>query len=112
MKNKQLKFRDYLVPLVLSGEKDVTWRLFDEKNIQINDKIDLINCKTEKRFATGIILEVREKKFEEINENDLVGHEKFNDKEIMLKTYQTYYGDDRVNWKTIVKIIKFKLINE
>lgn len=111
MKNKQLKFRDYLVPLVLSGEKDVTWRLFDEKNIQANDKIDLINWNTGEKFATGIILEIREKKLGEIKDADFAGHEKFNDKEEMLKTYQRYYGD-KVNWETIVKIIKFRLINE
>lgn len=111
MKNKQLKFRDYLVPLVLSGEKDVTWRLFDDKNLAIADQIDLINWNSGEKFAEAEIIEIKEKKLGDITEVDFAGHEKFNDKEAMLKTYQRYYGD-KVNWETIVKIIKFRLINE
>ena len=34
---KLVKFRDYLVPLVLSGEKDSTWRLFDDKGLSEGD---------------------------------------------------------------------------
>ncbi|MFA5126500.1 MAG: methyltransferase domain-containing protein [Patescibacteria group bacterium] len=110
MPTKILKFRDYLVPLILSGEKDVTWRLFDDKNLQAGDEIDLINWNNGEKFATGIILKIREKKLNEIEDNDFQGHEKFTDKEAMLKTYQTYYGD-KVNWDTVVKIIKFKIID-
>jgi hypothetical protein len=38
---KIVKFRDYLVPLVLSGEKTSTWRLFDDKNLSAEDEIEL-----------------------------------------------------------------------
>ena len=38
---KVLKFREYLVPLVLSGEKDSTWRLFDDKDLSVGDEIEL-----------------------------------------------------------------------
>jgi hypothetical protein len=34
---KGLEFWDYLVPMVLSGEKDSTWRLFDDKNLSVDD---------------------------------------------------------------------------
>lgn len=43
---KTIKFRDYLVPLVLSGEKNSTWRLFDDKDIQVGDTVQLINWNT------------------------------------------------------------------
>jgi hypothetical protein len=30
---KTLKFYDNLIPLILSGEKTSTWRIFDDKNL-------------------------------------------------------------------------------
>lgn len=108
MNNKILKFRGYLVPLVLSGEKNVTWRLFDDKNLQVNDKIDLINWNTGEKFAQGTILEIKEKKLGKIEESDFDGHEKFVSHEEMMQTYQKYYGDS-VNADTLVKMIKFKI---
>jgi len=38
---KTVKFRDYLVPLVLSGGKTSTWRLFDDKDLSVGDEIEL-----------------------------------------------------------------------
>lgn len=40
--NKTLKFAPDLVPLVLSGKKDTTWRLWDDKNLTENDIVDFI----------------------------------------------------------------------
>jgi hypothetical protein len=39
---KTLKFRDYLVPLILSGSKTATWRLFDDKDLAKGDAIQLL----------------------------------------------------------------------
>ncbi len=36
---KTLNFSDKLVPLVLSGAKTATWRLFDDKNLAIGDEL-------------------------------------------------------------------------
>jgi len=103
-----LKFRDYLISSILSGEKNVTWRLFDEKNLSTGDEINLINWNTKEKFGEAIIIDVREKRFNELKETDFEGHEKFISKEEMYNKYRTYYGD-KVNEKTIIKIIKFKL---
>ncbi len=35
---KSLKFRSHLVPLILSGQKYVTWRLLDDKDIKAGDE--------------------------------------------------------------------------
>jgi hypothetical protein len=56
---KTIKFRDYLVPLVLSGEKNCTWRLFDDKDIQRGDNVSLINWNTKEPFANALNLKVR-----------------------------------------------------
>lgn len=108
MEKKTLKFRDRLVKLILNGEKDITWRLFDEKNLSIGDEIDLINWNTKDKFGEAIITEIWEKRMEDIEEKDFEGHEKFSGKEEMYDTYTTYYGR-KVDEKTVVKVIRFKL---
>lgn len=105
---KPLKFDPKLVPLVLSGEKTSTWRLFDDKNLQIGDDLILINKETGEEFARAVILNTREKKFKDLEENDLEGHEKFESRQKMHEAYNSYYGD-RVTLDTIVKIINFKI---
>ena len=106
---KKLKFKEHFVESVLSGEKDSTWRLFDDKNLQVGDKLEFINASDGKEFANAEILSVIEKKLGEIQEDDFEGHEKFKSLEEMYETYKKYYGDE-VNSKTSVKIIKFKLL--
>ena len=106
---KTIKFRDYLVPLVQSGKKTSTWRLFDDKDLSVGDEVELINWNTKEPFAKAILTEVREKKLSELEELDFEGHEKFESEEKMYEDYRKYYGD-KVTPGTIVKIIKFKLL--
>ncbi len=108
MEKKIIKFRDFLVPLVLSGEKDSTWRLFDDKELRVGDEVDLINWNTKEKFADAALIEVREKELGQLEPEDFDGHEKFESEEAMYESYRTYYGDG-VTPQTIVKIIRFKL---
>lgn len=105
---KTLKFKDNLVPLVLSGEKDSTWRLFDDKDLKVNDELLLINKDTLDQFGKASILFIREKRLGDLEDSDFNGHEKFESEEKMYESYRNYYGD-RVTPDSIVKIIKFKL---
>ena len=107
---KTLKFASNLVSLILSGEKTVTWRLFDDKELKEGDTLEFINKETGEKFAQAEILSVREKRLDDIEESDYEGHEKFNTAEEMLETYRGYYGD-RVIGDTIVKIIRFKIVD-
>lgn len=109
IKTKVLKFRDHLARLVLSGEKDVTWRLFDDKDLTVGDVVNLINWSTNEVFGKAELLEIKEKQLGKIEEADFIGHEKFESKEEMYANYKTYYGD-KVGPDTIVKIIRFKLL--
>ena len=43
MERKSIKFRDNLAKLVLAGEKDLTWRLFDDKDFKEGDEVDFKN---------------------------------------------------------------------
>ncbi|MEI6022566.1 MAG: ASCH domain-containing protein [bacterium] len=108
MNTKQVKFKPHLADLILKGEKTTTWRLFDDKDLQVGDVSDLINSDTKEIFATAEIKQVKEKLFGSVEDTDLIGHEKFASDEEMYATYKMYYGD-RVDENTIVKIITFKL---
>ena len=105
---KTLKFKSHLVPLILSREKYVTWRLFDDKDLQPGDELGLINKDTMKKFGEATIVGIREKTLGSITDADFDGQEKFESAEKMYKTYRLLYGD-RVTPETIVKIIQFKL---
>lgn len=104
---KTLKFMPHLVPMVLSGEKTSTWRLFDDKDLQKGDELILINKETGEEFSKATIIKVEEKKLKDLREEDFVGHEKFESEAKMYETYKSYYGE-KVNPDTIVKMIDFE----
>lgn len=82
---KTLKFADHLVPRVLSGEKDSTWRLFDDKDLTEGDNLVFINKDNGEQFGTAVILSTKEKKLKELEESDFEGHEKFESHQYMLQ---------------------------
>ena len=106
---KSLKFKSYLIEQIKNGTKTVTWRLFDDKDLQKNDHFLIINSDTSEDCGEAIITEAREKKLKDITPEDYAGHEEYRDSEEMLQTYKNYYGD-KVNWGTIVKMVSFKLL--
>ncbi len=106
---KTLKFRKNLSELILKNEKTTTWRIFDDKDIKQGDVMQFLVWETKEVFANAKIINVIEKKFKDLNEQDLEGHEKFASKEEMYATYSTYYNKT-VDDNTLVKIIKFELI--
>ncbi|MBI2310230.1 ASCH domain-containing protein [Candidatus Collierbacteria bacterium] len=108
---KILKFKGFKADWILEGTKTSTLRLFDDKDLRVGDKLDLINSDTVTVFAHAIITEVIQKTLGEINDIDLEGHEKWHSQEDMIKTHKLYYGD-AVNIQTPAKIIRFKLLSE
>ncbi len=105
---KTLKFRESLIPLVLSGEKYVTWRFFDDKDIQEGELVQFVNWNTRAAFAQAKITKIEEKDFASLTEADMEGHEKFKNLEEMKRTYQEYYPLDNLDTEK-VKIIYFQL---
>ncbi len=106
---KTLKFRAFKARGVLDGTKTSTMRLFDDKDIQAGDDLELINYDTWQVFAQAKVKEVVEKKLKDLDEADFDGHEKFASQEEMYETYKKYYGD-KVNPDTLVKIMRFELV--
>lgn len=105
---KTLKFTPELAELILQGTKRVTWRFFDDKDLQKGDRISLCNSETQMPFAQAVISDVQIKKFSEIEEGDLDGHERYASRDEMLATYRGYYGD-HLTWETPLKVIRFEL---
>ena len=60
---KTLKFKGYLVPKILDGSKIITWRLFDDKDLQVGDMLLFTNSASGKEFAKAEIVGVREKNY-------------------------------------------------
>ncbi len=106
---KTLKFRKILSELILRNEKNTTWRIFDDKDIKEGDIIQFLVWETKETFAKAKIINVIEKKFKDLDEKDMEGHEKFETKEEMYETYSKYYNKI-IDENTLVKIIKFELI--
>lgn len=106
---KTLKFRPHLVKEILEGRRTTTWRLFDDKDLQVGDRLELFNSETLESFAKAEITEIKEKKLGEIEDSDYEGHERYASQEEMAEHYKNYYGD-KVNLDSVVKIIKFKIL--
>lgn len=109
---KKLKLDHELAQLVVAGQKTSTWRLFDDKDLSVNDKVLLIDKvdpkqpNTWKAIGAATINGVTERRLADITEHDLSEGEAFTSREEMLATYRRYYGPN-VTWQTPVKIIRF-----
>lgn len=109
---KTLKFNHVHAQLIKNGQKTTTWRLFDDKDLSVNDRIKIIDKVTEKDpqswqvIGEGVVDEIVEKKLQDITPGDMQGHEGFGSQQEMLDTYRRYYGN-RVELSTPVKIIHF-----
>jgi len=113
---KPIKLEHHLAEQVFAGTKTSTWRLFDDKDLTVGDKIDLIDKvnpddpSSWRGVGVAIILRVIEKPLGEITEADMEGHEPFESKQQMIDTYRGYYGD-KVSEATPVKIVHFRLVD-
>ncbi|HET9722034.1 MAG TPA: reverse transcriptase-like protein [Candidatus Saccharimonadales bacterium] len=109
---KTLKFEHYQAEQILRGEKTSTWRLFDDKDISVNDKIKIIDKITPEDPASwqviglGTVKEIIEKNLGDINADDMKNDRSYTSQGAMLNNFKQYYGD-RVAPDTPVKIVFF-----
>jgi uncharacterized protein (DUF1697 family) len=104
---KTLKFRKTLGDLILSGSKNTTWRLFDDKDLSVGDRVSFVVWETGEPFAEVTLSDVRETTFGKLTPEDWDGHEKFASDAEMYETYSRYYSRP-VTADSPVKIIKFR----
>lgn len=106
---KTLKFKSHLVELILSGEKTTTWRLFDDKDLQVGDEVELVNSDTKEVAARAQITHVLTKPLGQVTDADYAGHERYESQDDLLNHFRQYYGE-RVNLGTELKVVNFKLL--
>ncbi len=104
---KTLKFAPRLVPKILSGEKTSTWRLFDDKDLQVGDILTFINKETLEEFGTAKVITLKIKTLGTLTETDWKGHEKFESDKAMYTQYRKYYGE-KVSPESELKILEFE----
>ena len=105
---KKLRFADPLPELIISGQKTVTWRMNDEKNIMAGDFLSL--CRSDgSEFAKAKVVSAKEVVFKEMTADDKTGHEHYDSDDEIYEVFSQYYhikaGPD-----TPVKIIAFELL--
>jgi len=111
---KTLKLDHKLAEMVRTGQKTSTWRIYDDKDISVNDHIELLDKvspgdpSTWTVAGTARVDEVVEKRLGEISAADMDGHNEYASREDMLKDFQKYYGP-QVTFETPIKLIHFTL---
>ncbi|HKU19243.1 MAG TPA: reverse transcriptase-like protein [Candidatus Saccharimonadales bacterium] len=114
---KSLKFDHQLAEQIRQGSKTSTWRLYDDKDISVNDQLELIDKidpqkpETWKPMGVARVNSIIQKRLGDIQPADYIGHESFATSQDMVATYQRYYGP-QVDKNTPVKIISFVLLPE
>ena len=88
---KVIKFRESLSKLILAGEKNTTWRLFDDKDLQQGDIVSLVIWETNEVFAKAKLTTVYTKELGKLEEVDWEGHERYSSDGEMYKTFEKYY---------------------
>ena len=101
---KTLKFNSDLVGKIISGKRRSTWRLFDDKNLQIGDVLVFVNQKNGQPFGKAKIIHLKIKKLADINNIDRKG--KYFSKKEMYQDLRNHYGNT-INESSVVKIINF-----
>ena len=106
--NKTLKFTPQLSELIKQGHKTTTWRLFDDKNLTVNDELTLATREGETvtNFGRAKILAISIRTISTLLPEDYIGHEPVSNP---LLEHKKYYGN-RVQLNTEVKVIKFMVI--
>lgn len=105
---KRLKFVSELVPLVLNRTKYATWRINDDKDLQVGDVVEFFELGKEVPFAEVKINRILEKEFGLLTKDDKKGHESYESETEMFDTFSRYYNVN-VTSKTMVKICWFEL---
>ena len=109
---KSLKLDHNLAQLVREGKKTTTWRVNDDKDLSVNDQVELIDKLDPKDrtswqiFGIATLDQVIQKRLGELDDSDRRGHEGYASDDEMYTVLRRYYGKD-VGPDTPVKIISF-----
>ncbi|MFH1667955.1 MAG: ASCH domain-containing protein [Candidatus Komeilibacteria bacterium] len=103
---KTIKFTDPLSKKILDGKKRVTWRFFDDKDLQVGDNLILVNKKTNTNFARVEIVKITIKRIGDLSLGDIKN--KFEDIDQVCKIFSNYYNR-KIGFDDEVKMIEFNI---
>lgn len=103
------KFVPHLIQAVLSGEKNITYRLAP-KAVKPGAIVRFINHASKEQFALAKITKVVKEKMKHVSETQ-EGHEKFKSRKEFYNTYAKYY-DKKVTDDTDIWMYHFELVND
>jgi ribonuclease HI len=113
---KSLKLNHQAAMAIKAGKSTSTWRINDDKDLHVNDRIQLIdkveptNPASWQPLAEATITSILEKRLGQVVQTDLSPNEKLLPPADLLQAFRTYYGP-QVNLDTPVKIVNFSLNN-
>lgn len=109
---KSLKLDHDAAVRVAAGKQTSTWRINDDKDLHVNDVVQLIDKvdsndpATWVPITTVVITSILEKQLGSVLQSDLTEGEKLPAQKDLLAQFRTYYGQ-QVTLQTPVKIIRF-----
>lgn len=109
---KSLKFDHENAELIQSGQKHITWRIDDDKDLRVSDVVAVVDklnpgsASSWKVIGTGQINAITEKRIGDLTDADKKEHGGFALSGNMLSTLRNYYGP-QVSEETPIKIINF-----
>jgi ribonuclease HI len=112
---KALKLEHRYAQLVLSGQVQSTFRLYDDKDLTVNDEIQLIDQVDRDKPATwqpigvGIIDQILEKKIADITNEEIVQMIHTQSRQELLNAIHRFYGG-QIDETVPVKLIRFKFV--
>ena len=106
---KKLKFAPGQSQLILDGVKTCTWRVGDDKDLEVFDEFIVIDKESWEEVGVAKITECYPKTFGTLILMDHDGHEEFESPEHMYETYRSFYPKHDVGPDTELKVIRFKL---
>jgi ribonuclease HI len=103
---KTLKFTAEQISDIESGRQTTTWRLFDDKQLNVGDELQFVNSDTATVFGYGTIIEIVIKRIVDLNDADKVGHTFYKSDDEILAAFRRFYGN-AVYDDSIVKVVKY-----
>ncbi len=113
---KTLKFNHDLAQLILKGQKTSTWRVYDDKDLSVNDSVKILDKVYDDRPETWQVIgiahvdSVIQKRLGSVSAEDYEGNGTVLSQQELLALYRKHYGP-QVDLDTPVKIIRFTFNN-
>jgi ribonuclease HI len=109
---KQLKFEHHFAESIIKGDKIATFRVNDDKDLRIGDKVQLVDKVDSNHPKTWlipgelIINDIASVPLEELSKDQMSQAESFDSLDEMIQTFRRFYGE-HVSLSTPILVLKF-----